>query len=174
MKAKVLLVGFALFGAPLFAQDLTLAKRGQPAGCSIVRPADASPSQLHAASELQRFTEQMTGVKVPILTDEEPLPESAILIGETRHTAPILGSPADLDALGEDGFRLVCRPPHLLIIGGPGRGALYGVYEVLEQLGGCRWYSSWHSVIPELDEWRVPALDQTHRPAFALARAVLV
>jgi hypothetical protein len=168
MKAKVLLLGFALFGAPLFAQDLTLAIRGQPAPCSIVRPADASPSQLHAASELQRFAEQMTGVKLPIITDAEPLPKSAIVIGETRHTAPILGSPVDVDALGEDGFRLVCRPPHLLIMGGAVRGALYGVYELLEQFGGCRWYSSWHSVIPELDEWRIPPLDQTHRPAFAM------
>jgi hypothetical protein len=110
----------------------------------------------------------MTGVKLPIITDEAPLPESAILIGDTRHTARILGSPVDLEALGEDGFRLVCRPPYLLMIGGPVRGTLYGVYETLEQFGGCRWYSSWHSVIPELDEWRIAAVDQTHRPAFRM------
>ncbi|MEI7902913.1 MAG: hypothetical protein WCK89_21930, partial [bacterium] len=57
------------------AQTLTLATRGQPAAYSIVRPAVASPSQVYAAEELQTFTEQLTGVKLPILTDEGPLPE---------------------------------------------------------------------------------------------------
>src|SRR5512135_3249106 len=80
------------------AQELTLAARGQPAACTIVRPAAASPSQVYAAEELQRFTEQMTGVKLPIATDEGPLPARAVLLGDTRHTAEVLGGPADLTA----------------------------------------------------------------------------
>jgi hypothetical protein len=168
MNANTLLLGAVLLAGPLFAQNLTLATRGQPATCTIVRPANASPSQLHAAEEFQRFTEQMTGVKMPIITDDAPLPKSAILLGATRHNAQILGSPVNLKSLGDDGFRLLCRPPHLLILGGPVRGTLYGVYELLEQFGGCRWYASWHSVIPRLDEWRIPAFDQTQLPAFAM------
>jgi hypothetical protein len=168
MNTTTFVLGASLLVSPLCAQDLTLATRGQPAACTIVRSAHASPSQLYAAEEFQRFTEQMTGVKLPIITDAEPLPESAILVGDTRHTAEVLGSPVDLEALGDDGFRLRCLPPHLLILGGPVRGTLYGVYEVLEQFGGCRWYSTWHSVVPQLDVWRLPALDQTQRPAFAM------
>ena len=147
---------------------MTLATRGQPAAYTIVRPAKASPSQVFAAEELQQFTEQMTGVKLPIQTDEGPLPERAILLGVTSHTPGLLGGPADLTALGDDGFRLKSSPPHLLIVGGPVRGTLYGVYEVLERCGGCRWYSSWHSVIPHLDTWTIPALDEIQRPAFAM------
>ncbi|MEI6605400.1 MAG: DUF4838 domain-containing protein [Verrucomicrobiota bacterium] len=150
------------------AQSLELARRGQPAAYTIVRPAKASPSQVFAAEELQKFTEKMTGVKLPILTDDVPLPERAILLGTTQHTAALLGEPADLAALGDDGFRLKSRPPHLLIVGGPVRGTLYGVYEILERCGGCRWYSSWHSVIPRLDAWTIPALDEIQRPAFAM------
>jgi hypothetical protein len=168
MNTRTFALAAALLVSPLLAQDLTLATRGLPATCTLVRPVHASPSQLHAAAEFQRFTEQMTGVRLPIITDEGPLPESAVLLGDTRHTAQLLGGPADLRGLGEDGFRLVCRPPHLLILGGPVRGTLYGVYETLEQFGGCRWYSSWHSVIPRLDVWRLPAFDQTQRPAFAM------
>ena len=151
------------------AQELTLASRGQPAACTIVRPASASPSQIYAAEELQRFTEQMTGVKLPITTDEAPLPPRAVLLGDTRFTSEVLGKPADLKALGEDGFRLWrWRGDRLLVLGGPVRGTLYGVYELLEHYGGCRWYSSWHSVIPRRDAFAVPALDVTQKPAFAL------
>jgi hypothetical protein len=150
------------------AQELTLAARSQPAACTIVRPTSASPSQVYAAEELQRFTEQMTGVRLPIATDEAPLPARAVLLGNTRYTAELLGAPADVGALGDDGFRLVRRGDRLLVLGGPMRGTLYGVYELLERFGGCRWYSSWHSVIPRREAFTVPALDETQKPAFAL------
>ncbi len=162
----VALVLTAATGAP--AQEWSLATRGQPAACTIVRPATASPSQVYAAEELQRFTEQMTGVRLPITTDEAPLPARSVMLGDTRFTAELLGSPADMKALGEDGFRLVRRGDRLLILGGPVRGTLYGVYELLDRFGGCRWYSSWHSVVPRRDSFAVPALDETQKPAFAL------
>ncbi len=168
MRLSVSLIALAAAPAVLFAQPLTLAVRGQPAACTIVRSLTASPSQIYAANELQKFAEKMTGVKLPIITDDAPLPGSAIVLGETRHTAQLLGGSVDLAALGEDGFRLKTCPPHLLIIGGPVRGTLYGVYELLERFGGCRWYTSWHSVIPACDRWTIPLIDETQKPAFAL------
>ncbi len=154
--------------AALVAQNFTLATRGQPPSCTIVRSVTASPAQIYAAEELQKFTEQLTGVRLPIITDEAALPATAIVLGETRHTAPLLGGAVDLPALGEDGFRLKTCAGHLLVIAGPVRGTLYGVYDLLERFGGCRWYASWHSVIPPRDVWAVPPLDETHKPAFAM------
>jgi hypothetical protein len=166
---RLLLVALVLTaGVWVPAQELTLATRGEPAVCSILRPAGGSASQLYAAEELQRFVEQMTGVKLPITTDAAPLPARAVLLGETRFTAELLGGPADLKALGEDGFRLVRRGDRLLVLGGSVRGTVYGVYELLERFGGCRWYSSWHSVIPRRDSFSVPEVDDTQLPAFAL------
>ena len=154
------------------AQDpapLVVAVRGAPAKCVIVRPAvAASPSQVYAAEELQKFVAQLTGVTLAVQTDDQPFPEHAVILGNTKYTEALLGQPADLKALGDDGFRLVTRKGHLLILGGPVRGTLYGVYEVLERFGGCRWYASWHSVIPSLDKLEIPALDETQTPAFAL------
>ena len=158
----------AMVPATLAAQDLTLATRGQPAAFAIVRSVSASPSQVYAAEELQNFTAQLTGVRLPILTDDAPLPAHAIILGETRHSPQVLGGPLDLAALGDDGFRLKSTAAHLLVIGGPVRGTLYGVYELLERCGGCRWYTSWHSVIPQRDAWSVPPIDETQMPAFAL------
>ena len=168
MKQVVRLLAAALAPVLLSAQDLTLAKRGQPAAYTLVRSTNASPSQIYAAEEFQRFTEQMTGVKLPLITDDAPLPAQAILLGDTQYTATFLSTSADLAALGTDGFRIVTKPPHLLIIGSRERGTLYGVYETLERFGGCRWYTSWHSVIPQRDVFAVPAIDDSRKPAFAM------
>ena len=168
MKSHVLVIAFGLLASVADAQPLTLAARGQPAAYTIVRPANASPSQIYAADELQKFMEQMTGVKLPIVADDAPLPERAILLGDTRHSAAILRGATAIQDLGDDGFRLKTRPPHLLILGGPVRGTLYGVYETLERFGGCRWYTSWHSVIPDCAAFTIPELDETQKPAFAM------
>jgi len=168
MKSLIAVFAMALIPFALSAQHLTLATRGQPALFTIVKPAAASPSQVYAADELQKFTEQLTGVKLPIVTDEAPLPAQAILLGNTRYTAQLLGAPVDMATLGEDGFRLKTCASHLLVIGGPARGTLYGVYELLERFGGCRWYTTWHSIIPTRETLTVPVLDETQKPAFAM------
>jgi hypothetical protein len=147
--------------------DLSLAANAA-SQFTIVLPADASPSQVYAAEELQRFTKEMTGAQLPIATDDQPLPAKAILLGVTRYTETVLNEAPDLGKLGDDGFRIVTNPPHLLVIGSPVRGTLYGVYELLEKYGGCRWYAKHHSFIPKLDSWTIPQLDETQVPAFAM------
>lgn len=149
---------------------LKLAVRGKQAAYTIVIPEAASPSQKYAAEELRDFTEQTTGVKLPIVTDAEPLPKKAILLGVTKYTDELAGrGKSAAEGLGTDGFRLLACPPHLLVVGAPDRGTLYGVYEVLERFAGCRWYSSWHSVVPERESIEVPAtIDDVQVPAFAM------
>ena len=157
-------------GEPPFGSVLDVAVRGQEAEYAIVMPSNASESQRYAAEELRDFTQKTTGVWLPIVTDDEPLPEKAILLGETKYTGRFLPDVGNtLASLGEDGFRLVARPPHLLVIASPVRGTLYGVYEILERFAGCRWYASWHSVIPTLEKISMPGdLDDTQIPAFVM------
>ena len=89
--------------------NLTLAANGA-SQFTIVRPADASPSQVYAAEEIQRFTNEMTGAQLPIISDDQPLPAKAILLGVTRHTETVLGEAPELGKLGEDGdFHFICR-----------------------------------------------------------------
>ena len=147
-----------------------LAVRGRLPAYTIVVPAAASPSQKYAAEELRDFTEKTTGVRLPIATDDSPLPERAILLGVTKYTEKLAGrGGSGVDGLGLDGFRLVARPPHLLVVGSPSGGTLYGVYELLERFAGCRWYASWHTVAPARKRIEVPkALDDTQVPAFAM------
>ncbi len=165
MTVKSLLAASMLVPALLSA--ITIAERGKPAEYKIVIPTDSSASQTYAAEELQKFTEQMTGVKLPIINDDRPLPGKAILLGFTRYTEETVGL-TDIKALGEDGFTLKTADKHLCITGSKKRGTLYGVYELLENHGGCRWYSSWHTVIPRVNKWEIPELDDTQLPAFLL------
>ena len=151
------------------ATALTLAERDQPPAYTLVYPANASASQKYAAEELQRFIEETTGVKLPISDDRSDLPAKAILLGDTRHTEALLKAKPDWEKLGMDGFRLKACPPHLLVLGGPVRGTLYGGYEILERFAGCRWYASWHSVIPRQQAITLPDdLDDTQIPAIAM------
>lgn len=168
VKIQMLAFTTMLVAQVACAAALPVAVRGHPATHTIIQPADASPSQIYAAEEFQRFTEEMTGVKLAIATDAGPLPAAAVLLGQSRHTAALLATPATMQELGADGFRIVVKPPYVLIIGGPERGTLYGVYETLERFGGCRWYASWHSVIPQRDCFEIPLIDETQKPAFTL------
>ena len=147
--------------------DLTLFRDGR-SDYVIVKPADASPSQAYAAEELQSLIQQMGGGTLTIATDKAPLPAKAILLGNTKYTAQVLGAKPDLESLGTDGFRLCTKPPHVVILGSGVRGTLYGVYELLEHYGGCRWYASYDSVVPKLKAWTIPAIDDTQIPAFVM------
>jgi len=155
----VLLRSAANAGGPL----MTIAERGKAAEYSIVIPAKALPAQEYAAEELRDFTEKVTGVRLPIVTNatSASLPVKAIVLGNMRLEDNPPGQ--------SDGFRLKADGGRLYIVGGNERGTLYGVYEVLERFAGCRWYASWHSAIPCRERIEVPAnLDETQTPAFLM------
>lgn len=155
--------------APAFAAGepapLVLAERGICPEYAIVIPSNASASVSYAAAELKRYVRRLTDAELPIVTDEADLPPKAIILGNTRHTAGISG--LCRPALGEEGFRITARPPHLLVEGSSVRGVLFGVYELLERFGGVGWYASWMTDVPELDSFAVPGdFSDSQRPAF--------
>ena len=151
---KVFAAVWVLFAVVASAGDFTLAERGKPVKCRIVVPPGAGPSYWHAAEELRDHVKQMTGVELPVVSAWKGK-------GAVRLEKP----PKEL---GEEGFRICVKGGDLHVIGGK-RGVLYGVYELLETYGGCGWYASWRTVVPERDAFRVPnTLDDTQKPAFLL------
>jgi hypothetical protein len=136
------------------ADGFTLAERGKPAECRIVVPNNFGTSYFHAAEELQHHVKLMTGVELPVVPRWKGT-------GAVRLEMP----PKEL---GEEGFRICVKDGDLHVIGGK-RGILYGVYELLETYGGCGWFASWRTVVPEHDSFKVPdTLDDTQKPAFLL------
>ncbi len=159
-----LLLGGILMASPALAQQWTLAKDGK-SDYAIVLGKDASPSEKHAAAELQRFLKEISGAELPIVTEDQPLPARRILLGESGplHAAPVR---VDFKRLGNEGFHIETAGPDLIIAGGRLRGTMYGAYAFLEEVLGCRWYSSKVSRIPKRSEITIGPLDMTEVPAF--------
>jgi hypothetical protein len=145
------------------AAELVLADGGQSA-YRIVVADDASPSTRHGAEELQHFLQQISGAKVPIVSDREPLAAQELILGDNAHLRH-LGVAVNFDELGAEGYVLRTVGPHLVIAGGTQRGNLYGVYGLLEDHLGCRWFAPDVSRIPQAPRLVLPGLDEKQVPA---------
>ena len=147
----------ALCGCTERNGDFVVARRGAAADCTVVVPENASPAVRFAAGEFREYVKRMTGVVLPLSTDAERPPGKAVLIGDG----------IDIPALGDEGFRIVAEGDRLSVLGSGPRGALYGVYELLERFGGCGWFSPNCEVVPAIDSFVVPGgFDETQKPAF--------
>ncbi len=129
----------------------------------IVVAVDASPSTMHGAIELQMFLHMMTGAEVPIVSDRLPVGKREIILGNNDHLKRI-GVNIDFDKLGDEGYVLRTSGKHLVIAGGELRGNMYGVYGLLEDHLGCRWFTPEVSHIPLFERLEIPPLDETNIP----------
>ncbi|MCA9230891.1 MAG: DUF4838 domain-containing protein [Planctomycetales bacterium] len=145
------------------AAELTLAEGGQ-SSFVIVVPEQASPSTRYGAEELQLFLRQMTGAELPIESDRSPVGAHEIVLGRNAHLKEI-GVDIDFDALGAEGYRIATTGNRLVIAGSDLRGTLYGVYGLLEDHLGCRWFTPTVSRIPKHDLLVLADIDETTVPA---------
>ncbi|MCP4645320.1 MAG: DUF4838 domain-containing protein [bacterium] len=142
--------------------ELTLAAGGR-SEFVIVLADDASPSIKNGAEELQRFLREMTGVELPIRNDAQPMGPHEIILGDNAHLKKV-ETAIDFDELGDEGYVIRTVGPHLVIAGGALRGTMYGVYGLLEDHLGCRWFTPDVSRIPKRDRLVLPAIDDTQVP----------
>lgn len=152
---------------PTDTVTLTIAREGR-SPYAIVIPAQASASEQRAAAELQQFVRNITGAELRVVRDDAPefaRVTRAIALGQNRLWRDS-GMTLDLKALGEEGFAILPRSPHLFILGSPKRGTMYGVYAFLEDDLGCRWHSSKVSRIPKRRRLRVTVRPRIETPAF--------
>ncbi|MFH1264252.1 MAG: DUF4838 domain-containing protein [Planctomycetota bacterium] len=153
----------ALMAGEAEAEELVLAEDGHSA-YRIVVASDASPSTRHGAEELQTFLEQMTGARLPIVADAEPVGEREIILGDSRHLRS-LSTEIDFDELGHEGYVIRTVAGHLVIAGGALRGNMYGVYGLLEDHLGCRWFAPGVRRIPKLARLAIGPIDDKQVPA---------
>ncbi len=159
---KKIIIAF-LFAVSFFAvaEAMVIAKRGGVSEVKIVIPQNPSKVVEYAAKEFKTFTKRMTGVDLEIVSDAQEKPQKAVLIGLSRHSSK---KPEGV----EDSFRILSSGETLEIVA-DGRGALYGVYEVLERFGGCEWFAPGVETIPSLEIFEVPdKTDISETPAFEL------
>jgi len=146
-----------------YCQATTLVNKGA-SKYTIVLAAQPSISEQRAARELQHFIEEMSGARLPITGDDKPLKGPMILLGDSEALRKLKLN-INFARLGAESFVLRSHGKHLIIAGGRQRGTMYGVYTLLDKLG-CRWFTREVSRIPKLPTIKLPAMDETHQPAF--------
>ena len=135
----------------------------------IVMPENADECLQTSAAELKDYIEKLSGAVLPVTEESAYDGGSAILLGGCALAAQL--APVDSEAAGADGFRLFSDGSRLVISGASSRGTLYGVYTLLEEYFGVRWFTPTLEVVPHNDTLQVDsALDRTVAPSFAVRR----
>lgn len=168
LVAAIFIIGYgstlqAAEGTAAAPGPLRLVENGK-SDFSICVSRAASPSERRGAEELQSFLEQMSGARLPIISDDAAGREHLVLVGDSPALRK-LGAAIPFEQLGPEGFALKIVGLNLVVAGGKERGTMYGVYTFLEKLG-CRWFTADVSRIPRMPTIVVEPLDEVHKPAF--------
>lgn len=148
------------------------ASAAEPAQITVITPEEAppdifidlraTPPERFAARELRDALEKMTGRQIAIRTDywiKEPPTRKFIAVGSSLFTTDINAS-----ELSTEQFIIDVSLRRVAIVGGRDRqrGVLYGVYDLLEQLG-VRWYrpEPWGEHVPKRDTVVLPLARKT-------------
>ncbi len=138
-------------------------EEGEPRARIIVAD-DCAAAERFAAEELQRWLREMSGAEIPIVSARRLSRRGDILIGGAAVSKGRTRA-IDIEALGDEGYAVRSRRGRVVIAGASPRGTLYGVYALLEEDLGCRWFSPDVSTIPRTSTIAVPAPHHTHVPA---------
>lgn len=137
-----------------------------PERYAIVLPREPRAHERYAAGELNAYFERLTGRALGIVEVAPPAGKHGIYIGRP----PVVrGKRIDVDFadLGEEAFLIKTMGRDLVIVGGL-RGALYGVYTLLEDYLGCGWYmpGPLGEVVPRSGMLEIGNVSDLQRPSF--------
>jgi hypothetical protein len=143
-----------LTGCTQLHADIKLAVGGQTEYSILVDP-EATVAEQHAAEELAAFLEQVTGAQFPVRSGAAVQANPTIVVGPGR-AARALAPDLSFDDLRPDGIIIETRDDHLILAGDRPPGTLYAVCTFLEDVVGCRWWSSKASTIPHKPTLTIP------------------
>jgi len=145
--------------------EIAIAQNGQ-SDYGIVVPYYADKSIWAAALDLAAILEEASGAVYPVYTDMLPADGTEIVIGagNTRLTD------WHLDAIGKDfeaeEYEIRSYEKNVVIIGGPGRGTINGIYGFCQDHIGCRWLTPGCQYVPKKETILFETLQDRQKPAF--------
>lgn len=145
------------------ASPLLLADGGRTA-CVIKIDRQATAPERHAAEELARFLREISGATFIVQETEGPGTDAGPTIRVGPGAAAGIIPAAEVARLGQEGYILRTKDQALAIAGGRPRGTLYGVYALLEEQLGCRWFAPDVSRIPKQARIPLRPIDRTFVP----------
>jgi hypothetical protein len=132
---------------------------------AIVLGAQPTEAERFAAEELALFLKRGTDAELAVAAEPGYSGDHGIFVGQTAFAAK---HGADAAGWGEEEWGVRAVDGQLIVTGGRPRGTLYGVYELLERVGGVRFLDARTEHVPHLEAWTVPAdLSLRGQPAFA-------
>lgn len=170
------LLAFLLTLSVASGEDLVVVKEGMPVS-TVVIGKQATPLEKHACEEFIKYVYRMSGAKLPVVTETEPLGKNLIVIGRAD-TNPIVSQliaqgkiNVDAETPGLDGFIIkterIDNRNILILSGSMDRGTLYAVYHLLEHYIGVGFFENGDQ-IPEVSAIRLANINYVHRPRFSL------
>jgi len=172
--------------------DVVLVQDGQPRAVIVVMSEaapvvatigqdKADPRELvdkvaWAARDLRDYIEKMSGAKLPVLTDEDPIPAATIriLVGRSKQTTKYDRTiPSGLTNLREEEGYAILTDGNTLVLAGndeqPYHGTEYAVSFFLHRLG-VRWYmpSEFGEVIPKKSTIPIGKIHEIGHPDFKM------
>ena len=145
------------------SKPITALVKGGRSDYKIVIPAEPSETEEYAASEMQKYVKESTGVDLNIVKDNAgvSLGQELLCIGDTKFVDQTKLVTKDLN---KDGFRIKTKKETILIKGENDRGTLYGVYDFLEKFIGVRFLSVDYEHVPQLEEIPLYEMDIVEIP----------
>lgn len=145
------------------ASQFTLVEQGRSPFVIVVGD-DADAVVQTAATELQHYLAEATGAELPIQALSDTAADAPqVLVGPSPRLLKHVGENA-VAALGYDGILIETGDKWLALAGPPPRGTLYAVYEFLERVVGCRWWTSGEETVPNTPTLAVDALKVHYTP----------
>lgn len=142
---------------------LILADAGQ-SDWRIIIGADATAAERYAAAELSAHLKAISDADIPISTDVTPRQPREIFVGQSNRWSNTTENLST--APGAEGYLIRTGTDHVLIAGEGRRGTLYGVYALLENHLGCRWFTAQVNRIPRQSRIELAPIDERSAPAF--------
>ena len=147
------------------AEGITLIENGRSRAVIVVPPELGQPA-MQAVEDLVETLATMTGVALPVTTDDSDLPPGAqVHIGLTRFVERNRLQPADVPV---NGYRIVTLNDKLTITGTHPIGISHGVYSLLIEELGVMWGmpNDIFTDIPQRKTVIINEMDRTERPSF--------
>jgi hypothetical protein len=187
LSTAMLLVALAVVSPSI--QAITLTRDGAPVATIVVRQAafEAKDHPLNpgvfagadqkvklAARDLQEYVEKISGAKLPIVSDEQPVTGPVVLVGMSKRIEALkLNIPQGFTRdRREEGFHIRARGDTLVLAGNEARpynGTHYAVAEFLHRLG-VRWYmpTDFGEVVPRQPTITIADVEARGSPDFPL------
>lgn len=163
IRGSILVCGIAaLLGLWTMMQTGNAIFRDGESEYVIYVDADASQTEQVAAEELQHYLHEIGSVELPI-TSDNTIKNPKIVVGYNDLVRQMVGE----RQISDDGqsFTYQTVGKDVVIFGGRERGTMYGVFSMLENELGVRWYTPECTVIPKRRKWQLKEWNHSESPA---------